>query len=173
MKRILEADELPFMPMGMRIIVKKDPPQMTSTAGLHIPGNLIQNFGQNSGVILAAGLEALDAMHDRKIRIGDRILHGQYAGIVEEWDRVAVPGSDPTCDHSRWEMLSATTGEPPKWECFRCKAQRWKEPLIVVHFDDVLGCADLATRVHAGAVKVTRGATEAGTTQHFYEETAQ
>ena len=81
----LEGDELPFLPTGERLLVREMPPKTKTLGGIDLPDNMVDDFKSFSGIIMAAGLDALEAMSAHGYRIGDEILFGRYAGIVEEW----------------------------------------------------------------------------------------
>lgn len=69
---------IPGLPMGKTILLFRIPPQDRTAGGLYIPET--DQGEQEIGVLLAAGLGALDILKAALIEIGDIIWFGRYAG---------------------------------------------------------------------------------------------
>lgn len=71
-----------FMPIGDRIVVMDRFQKMTE-GGLHIPDNATAK--DNRGLLIAAGLKAMDILHDAGIELGSDVYWGSYAGVYNEF----------------------------------------------------------------------------------------
>ena len=69
---------IPGLPMGKTILVFRIPPQEKTAGGLFIPET--EQGEQEVGVLLAAGLGALDILKAALIEIGDVVWFGRFAG---------------------------------------------------------------------------------------------
>lgn len=162
-KKIYEANELPWLPRGSRIMIKPDKPDEQTECGLVIPGEA-QKRGM-MGMIVAAGLGARDQMHDQGDEVGDRICFGQFAGIWEEWDHITEPGSDAKCAHAAWDRVPCRLDRTNAFACSACGAKRFQEPLLIMDVDDIKGNEDAARRLDRGEISIRHGVTTGGRTQ--------
>jgi len=69
---------IPGLPMGKTILVFRVPPVEKTAGGLYIPES--DQGEQEIGVLLAAGLGALDILKAALIDIGDVVWFGRFAG---------------------------------------------------------------------------------------------
>lgn len=69
---------IPGLPMGKTILVYRIPPVDKTAGGLYIPET--DQGEQEIGVLLAAGLGALDVLKAALIEIGDVVWFGRFAG---------------------------------------------------------------------------------------------
>ncbi|HXU23073.1 MAG TPA: co-chaperone GroES family protein [Tepidiformaceae bacterium] len=69
---------IPGLPMGKTILVFRIPPVERTAGGLYIPET--DQGEQEIGVLLAAGLGAIDILKAALIEIGDVIWFGRFAG---------------------------------------------------------------------------------------------
>lgn len=161
-KRIWEGDELPWLVRGSRILVKPDKPKSETEGGLYIPD--IAKFHANFGVIVGAGLAALDQMRDQGDQIGDRVCYGQFAGIWEEWDHITKAGK---VDHDHeWNRVRCDVDETNLFGC-ACGAERTVERLNIMDVDDLKGNEDAAIRLNRGDISIQLiGPTQSGRMQH-------
>lgn len=81
--RIEEFDipPIPYLPLGKNVILFRMPAETTTAGGLIIPETEWQP--KPEGVLLAAGLNALDILRDNLIELGDVVWFGRFAG----WDK--------------------------------------------------------------------------------------
>src|SRR6185369_12127250 len=129
---MLKGNELPAAPSGDRILVQTDPPG-DKIGRIWIPD--IAKLRAHTGVIVHAGLKALDTMYDNDHRIGDRVWWGQFAGVIEKWDHITKPGRNPKCEHNghgddhgaQWESLPCDVDMVRLWTCRDCAAERREE----------------------------------------------
>lgn len=147
-------------------MVRPDPPVEASEI-IVTPED--QKHRPNKGTIIAAGLNALDQMHDHGDRIGDTIWWGKFAGVTEEHDHLAEPGRKG-CEH-RWIRIPDPHPHNKRWSCTndKCDAERVAELVLVMNVDDILCNVSQARRVDSGEVAVVRGKTSSGSTQHYIE----
>ncbi len=82
---------IPYGPKGKVVLVYRLPPERKTATGLHLPDAWTARDGDGNehtvkkepvsrGVLLAAGLMALDEMKDHLIELGDVVHFGRYAG---------------------------------------------------------------------------------------------
>jgi chaperonin GroES len=168
---ILKADELPALPEADRIMVRPNPPITTTIGGLEIPD--IALLQAHQGRIIAAGLKAMDIMHDNGQQIGDEVLYGQFAGAWEEWDHIMKPGNNPDCIHEEWSRHSPSSIRDEKskyrcsgYRCDACGALRLQEPLLIMNVGDIMANVDKASRQRSGDMMVVMGHTIDGKTNH-------
>ena len=76
---------LPYLPIGEVILVYRIPSETHTAGGLEIPEEYRSPV--SSGILLAAGLAALDVMKDSLIEIGDIVYFGRYEGDEREFKR--------------------------------------------------------------------------------------
>jgi co-chaperonin GroES (HSP10) len=167
---MLNADQLPAQPRGSRILVRPLPPVEESEI-IITPDD--QKRRPNKGTIVAAGLTALDQLHDHGDRLGDLIWWGKFAGVMEEHDHLVTPGAKD-CSHS-WVRTPDPHPHNRSWECSqpKCGARRQAELLLVMNADDILANESLARRLEQGAVEILRSKTANGQTQHYIERKDQ
>lgn len=107
-------EPLPFTPVYKRVVVEPLKPEETTLGGIIIPEVAQQRA--NRGLLLGAGLGALDILASHGINLGDVVLFGKYAGVWEEWRQ---PGATSSRDVRK---------------------------LLVIQADDILGSEGLAKR---------------------------
>lgn len=159
---MLTGNQLPCAPNNDRILVQPDPPREQSEGGLIIPNT--SQVRANFGHVLAAGLVAMDRMHDHGHEIGDRIWWGQFAGVIEEWDHVTKPGKGP-CEHD-WSRTKSPAVNVHAFICDHCSAYRLKEPVLIMNVEDILGNETLAQRLRSGEMAIAKRNTADEQTQH-------
>lgn len=97
-RRHYDIPETPYLPMGKVILVYRLPSEEVTKSGLVIPqvwtektddGATIsgQKSPEPKGVLVAAGLQALDVMRDHLIEIGDIVYFGRFEGWEVEFQR--------------------------------------------------------------------------------------
>lgn len=86
-ERIEEFDipPIPYLPQGKNVLLFRMPAESVTAGGLIIPETEWQP--KPEGVILAAGLDALDVMRDHLIELGDVVWFGRFAGWEQEVKR--------------------------------------------------------------------------------------
>lgn len=164
--RLCAKDEMPGAPIGDRVLLLPDPPLEETEYRIHFPDSA--KVRPNTGTLLAAGLTALDKLHDHGIAIGDAVIWGQFAGVIWEWDHLQEAGKKPCAEH-QWERGPVPRDRVSASICELCKAVRWTECVILANVDDIQASVGLGDRLRAGEVKYKRAATEAGATQHIIE----
>ena len=168
MSRVLGRNELPGAPAGERVLLLQDPPKSASEYGIHIPD--VAQRRPSTGVLLDAGLQALDKLHDAGIEIGDHVIWGQFAGVIYEWDHIHSNGSQP-CEHEgSWTRLPSPRDRASAFKCEKCEAVRWVEALIIANVDDIQVSEDLAARRRAGKMRYKRGTSGEDKRTTFYIE---
>lgn len=160
---ICKPNELPGMPAGDIIMVKRDKPVEESEGGLIIPKDAqhLECFG----TILHAGLSARDVMWDNGHEIGDYIGFGKYASTLDEWDYL-VSEPDPSCPHDDWEWLRGGTYEQ-KRKCAKCGAERVTEAVSLMKVEDIKINRTLQARLKSGEMRIKRVPTTEGTQHHI------
>lgn len=84
---------LPMLPTGDRVAVERIiEEEDTTPGGIIIPG--ADQEKNPYATIVAAGLLALDVLHDHNINIGDTICIAKYSGIVWQWRPKGVPKTE-------------------------------------------------------------------------------
>jgi len=101
-RKLYGIPELPYLPANKVVLVFRIPNEKLTAGGLVIPqvwtekttdgmGNIRETVGaampDARGVLVSAGLKALDVMKDHLIEIGDIVWFGQFAGWEEEFAR--------------------------------------------------------------------------------------
>lgn len=76
---------LPYLPLGEVILVYRLPSEEKTAGGLYVPEE--HRSPVSSGILLAAGLAALDVMKDSLIEIGDIVYFGRFEGDEREFKR--------------------------------------------------------------------------------------
>jgi chaperonin GroES len=79
--------DLPYLPMGKVVLVFRMPSAEKSAGGIYIPET--DREPKPIGVLLAAGLQALDVLRDHLVEIGDIVWFGKFAGWEHEVKRIA------------------------------------------------------------------------------------
>lgn len=150
--RELGPDELPFAVIGDRVLVIERPEEERTIGGLILPKESAKK--SNSGILVHAGLSALDKMYDAGITLGDEVYFSMYAGVYVELRHVAVPGNDPDCSHDWKAHSSPPSKNRYRYKCTNCGAIKRVEPCVVLNVDDLLGSRELADRMRTGAMRV-------------------
>jgi chaperonin GroES len=78
---------IPYLPIGKNVLIFRIPEEERTAGGLYIPDS--NKEPKSQGVLLAAGLQALDIMADHLIEIGDMVWFGKWAGWESEVRREA------------------------------------------------------------------------------------
>ncbi len=183
----------PAAPRGDRVLVREMPPESMSEGGLAVADVAKERLF--AGWIVAAGLKALDIMHDCDDQLGDQIMYAKYAGVVGEWKHI-VGRDDLACAHdSVWDHVAKPSAtleglgskrDPEavrKWslvdggpndnvtlrECRSCGTLMVTERVIVMNIDDIMLNIDAQERLEAGQTAVIPGVTEDGQTQHVIQ----
>lgn len=163
---MLELGQFPACPSGERILVLPDPPDEESQL---IVKPEDREYRPNKGRILAAGLRALDKLHDNGAEVGDEVWWGKFAGVMEEWDRLeAVTKKGETCDHSWVRAPLKNRPHDKKWTC-ECGSSRLASHILVLNVEDILANVSLQRRIENGVLRVIRGKLSNGATQHVIE----
>jgi co-chaperonin GroES (HSP10) len=153
--------------IGVRCLVLVDEPKKLTAVGLHIPDEAkVRAF---SGVLLDAGLQARDRLHDHGIEIGDRIEYGRFAGIIEEWERITEGPHDLPDDAYDWRFVGRKDNQETTYRCDKTGAVRVISPIVVMNCDDIISSYSLDQRRASGAVKYVTAQTPDGRTQHVIE----
>jgi chaperonin GroES len=80
----------PYQPAAKNVLVYRLPSEERTAGGLYVPQE--HQTKKSRGVLIAAGLSALDVLADHLIEVGDIVWFGHYAGRDAEVKRDA--GSD-------------------------------------------------------------------------------
>lgn len=162
---ICRPGELPGMPAGDIIMIKRDLPKEETEGGLIIPKGYqhLECFG----TILHAGLDARDKMHDNGHEVGDYIRFGQYASTLDEWDYL-IDEPDPGCAHD-WAHVGGGSQFQRFMKCETCGANRCKEAIAIMKVEDIKINETLELRMREGKMRVVLGKTPDGRTQHVIE----
>lgn len=86
-RRMYSIPELPYLPMGKVALVFRIPSAEKTAGGLYIPET--DREPKPVGVLLAAGLQAMDVLRDHLVEIGDIVWFGKFAGWEHEVKRIA------------------------------------------------------------------------------------
>lgn len=163
---MLRKDQMPACPSGDRILVEPEMPETESIGGLIIPqtSQMQAMFGR----IMHAGLAARDQMYDNGHEIGDRIWHGQFAGVWAEFDRLTKEGSDD-CAHGDWSRVEPFgVFKTEHFECSACGAHRTKSPMLAMKVEDIIANDTLEDRMRRGLMYIARAKDADGRTQHVF-----
>jgi len=164
---ILGKNELPGAVIGERVFLLPDPPKEETEYGLHIPE--VAQLRPFTGVLIDAGLKALDQLYDQGIEIGDHVWWGKFAGVIQEWDHIIEDGNKPCSEH-RWARVPTTRDRTSNYTCDTCGAKRTIESLIVANVEDIQVSVELGQRRRDGRTKYRRGVTkDTEATQHVIE----
>ena len=164
---MLSKDELPFAVVGERCLILAEAPKTRTAGGIEIPAT--SQLRPFMGILMGAGLQALDKLHDHGIKIGDRVLYGKFAGVIEEWDRIIEGRADLDPDDEEWSRMPTQPGRPERYK-HPSGAIREVAPVVVLNVDDLLASVELAARFRAGHIGVQFATTADGRTQHVISE---
>jgi co-chaperonin GroES (HSP10) len=159
-RRDLGPGELPIQPLGERVAYRQNPPDEVTEGGI-----IIADIAQHkpfAGVLIAAGLQALEKLHDMGVQLGDEVWWGKFAGVMEHWDHIVELGKTTHAGPHSWSRIAAARHATHSFRCETCQAIRWIEPIVIGNVDDIMGSVQLAERLRAGTMIVKRGK-EAGT----------
>lgn len=163
---MLGPNDLPYAVTGERCFIKVDPPKrLTSSGLLHIPQ--VAQVRSFSGVLVDAGLQARDKLRDHGYRIGDHVIFGKFAGIIEEWDHIIEGDASKPDEAYSWRKLDHEPGTAETFRCDNTDALRAVEPCCVLNCDDLLASVELAERLRRGTVEYREAPTTDGRVQHF------
>lgn len=70
-KQYSEMPNVPCLPIGKKVVVWRLPLDTRTAGGLYVPEEHANP--QRTGILMAAGLKAMDAMRDALIEIGDEV----------------------------------------------------------------------------------------------------
>lgn len=76
---------IPYLPIGHNVLVFRLPEEERSAGGLYLAESTREQ--KHAGVLVSAGLAALDVLADHLVDIGDVVWFGKYAGHDEEVQR--------------------------------------------------------------------------------------
>lgn len=97
--------KIPYYPSSKTVLVYRLPPEEKSAGGI-----IFAQTDQDTryhGVLLAAGLGALDHMADHLIEIGDIVWFGRYAGSDAKTERQATERSSVICQMKVEDILGS------------------------------------------------------------------
>lgn len=83
--RMYSIPEIPYLPMGKNVLVFRLPSETRTAGGLYIADNAQEP--KPMGVIVGAGLAAIDVMTSALIELGDIVWFGRFAGWEKEIQR--------------------------------------------------------------------------------------
>jgi len=166
----------PAHPLGERVFIRPLPVQQTTEGGLAIAD--VAKERAFAGILLAVGDQAADRLYDLGVELGDEVWYAKYAGLIEEWQHIIAPGTDPSCPHdSTWDFVPK---DDPRWSavkvqdpdmqlraCRSCGAAKLSERVILATVDDLLCDVDVQARLERGELKRERRETEDGATRYF------
>jgi hypothetical protein len=163
---ILGKGQLPASTRGHRILVRPDPPIVESDIIIKPEA---YEYLPNKGVLVGAGMTALDEMYDHGDELGDHVWWGKFAGVIEEWDHIEdETAKGRACEHV-WVQQRAPSPKSRRWQCSECKSTRLAEHMLVMNVGDLLANESLQRRIEAGQVAIKRGKTADGRTQHYID----
>jgi co-chaperonin GroES (HSP10) len=166
-RRELGLNDLPIQPLGERVAYRQNPPDEESEGGVVVPE--VAQHKPFAGVLIAAGLQAMDKLYDMGVEIGDEVWWGKFAGVMEEWDHIVESGNKIGCKHD-WARHIVKRYGTQGFKCATCGAVRWIEPIVVGNVDDIMGSVQLAERIRSGKMIVKRGQEkDSGRTTYFIE----
>jgi len=128
--------EIPYAPgFDTVLVVRLPPPPVVKMIGaLHIPEKFQEDPEPKSeGVLIAAGLKALDTLRDHGYLLGDRVQIGRFAG----WEKAF--GADVK-EHERQvrKILQMTAGD--LLGSFDLKERLYgKKPTMEIVYDETVG----------------------------------
>lgn len=80
-----DIPETPYLPIGKNVLVFRLPMEQKTAGGLFIAESAQQ--AKRQGVLVAAGLRALEIFSDHLVALGDVVYFGRYAGDEDEFKR--------------------------------------------------------------------------------------
>jgi co-chaperonin GroES (HSP10) len=140
-KGVQPTFKLPQLPVGHRVAVIDDLAGRFSSAGIEMPD--ANNSADTTGTLVAAGLAALDVLHDHGVKLGDRVSWGAYAGQWQEYD-------------DQKEILGVIRNVKVKY--------------LMISVNDIVGSFGLADRIYDGKTNIRKGTHTDGRVQHYIEE---
>lgn len=84
-RKLYNIPELPYLPAYKVVLVFRLPSETRTAGGLYVPDE--HREPKPMGVLLGAGLAALDIMRDHLIEVGDVVWFGHFAGWEKEIER--------------------------------------------------------------------------------------
>lgn len=75
----------PYLPQGKNVLVFRLPSETRTAGGLYVPEEHAE--AKSNGILVGAGLEAMDVMLDALIELGDEVFFGRFAGWEKEFAR--------------------------------------------------------------------------------------
>lgn len=81
-RKLYGIPEAPYLPMGKNVLVFRLPSETRTAGGLYIAE--IAQEPKPIGVLVAAGLAALDVLADHLVEIGDIVWFARFAGYERE-----------------------------------------------------------------------------------------
>ena len=163
---MLKHDEIPATPENDRILIQPAQPPSETLGNVIIPDQAQRQA--HEGKILAAGLKALDILHDNGQQIGDVVLYGQFAGAWEQWEHIVKDGNDPSCKHANWSREPQMNGfRREGYACDACGAWRMHEPVLIMNVGDILANVTKAERLRNGEMSVKRTPRLDGASLHY------
>lgn len=84
-RKMYGIPETPYAPMGKNVLVFRMPSETRTAGGLYIAETAQEP--KPMGVLVAAGLAALDVLSDHLVEIGDVVWFGRFAGWEKEIQR--------------------------------------------------------------------------------------
>lgn len=165
---MLGPKDFPFAVTGERTLILEKPPKGRTEGGLYIPDNAKERY--YSGILLDAGLQALDKLYDHGYELGDTVEFGRYAGLREAWDHVVEGDHTLPADAYEWRIDNEMGNDSVKYyRCQKTGALRAIESVIVLNCDDLIASVELAERLRRGEMAVRRAPTTDGKIQHVIE----
>lgn len=152
-QRYCIGNELPQQPVGDKVLVLEAPPDLRSLGGVILPEKSVVKQ-QVSGMIVAAGLDALDKLRDSGLAVGHVVSWSKYAGVIAEWRRIIVLGTDPACEHADWGSMPQPEGSPKRYRCTACGAVMRVDNTLILSVDDLHSSVDLARQLRDGEVRI-------------------
>lgn len=99
-KRFKDIPEVEYLPKGNRVLVYRIQGEEKTSGGLYVPD--AHREVKNRGILLAAGLKALDELEEACIKVGDEVYVGRFAGD----DRDSKERKEGEAKRSVWELFS-------------------------------------------------------------------
>jgi chaperonin GroES len=84
-RKLYGIPETPYLPMGKNVLVFRMPSETRTAGGLWVAESAQEP--KPMGVLVAAGLGALDVMADHLVELGDVVWFGRFAGWEKEIQR--------------------------------------------------------------------------------------
>lgn len=77
-----DIPQIPYLPIGKNVLIWRIEAEEKTPGGLHIPDT--SKEVKSRGVLLAAGLAAMDIFADNLVEVGDEVCFAHYAGRDRE-----------------------------------------------------------------------------------------